>query len=215
MTANSRPVRGTRPAAVGATRDRIRSAAIDLFQRRGLSGLSMRSIAREVGISATALYRHYPSRDAIVQDVWREGYTELAAIMSAPIDQAAAEDRILELLDRYVAWALRQPGIHDLKYRHDPTAKDLLPRDADVGALADVPVRVHVGELEAGVARGELAPLDVWSLATAVWSLGHGLVDLMRAGQIDVPAAERRTVARDAMRLLLAGMRAGREESVS
>ena len=202
-------------AEVGATRKRIQAAAIDLFQRRGQDGLTMRAIAREVGLSATALYRHYPNRDAILHDVWHEGYTELAALMAQPIREIAADARILVLLERYVGWAFVQPGIYDLKYRHTTSSRDALPRRSDDGDddLTDGPLLLLVGELQAGIERGDLEPGDVWTMSTAIWALAHGLIDLLRAGQIDVLEAERVAVARNAMRLLLAGMtrRAERE----
>jgi len=52
-----------------ATKDRILEAAIELFAERGYEGCSMRQIAAAVGVTEGAVYRHYPSKESILEAV--------------------------------------------------------------------------------------------------------------------------------------------------
>jgi AcrR family transcriptional regulator len=62
-----RPVRvaGEKP-----TKERIFDAAVDLFSRQGYDRTSMRRIAEAVGLTESAIYRHYPSKEAILESVF-------------------------------------------------------------------------------------------------------------------------------------------------
>ncbi len=53
-----------------ATKEKIFDAAVDLFAERGYDGVSIRDIARAVGVSESAFYRHYASKDAILESIF-------------------------------------------------------------------------------------------------------------------------------------------------
>lgn len=53
-------------------------AARELLEEDGSAGLSLRAVARRAGVSATAPYRHFADRDALVSGVAAQGYRELA-----------------------------------------------------------------------------------------------------------------------------------------
>ena len=61
----------------------LRSAAVAeglrLLQEREADSLSLREIARNVGVSATALYRHFPDRASLLAALANAGYAKLAA----------------------------------------------------------------------------------------------------------------------------------------
>lgn len=65
------------------TRDRIEKAAIRLFVEKGVTETSVRDIARAVGISEGALYRHFVSKDALVWAVFERHYVEFAGRLNA------------------------------------------------------------------------------------------------------------------------------------
>ncbi len=58
-------------------------AARELLEEGGSAGLSLRAVARRAGVSATAPYRHYADREALVSAVAAEGYRELAGYLAA------------------------------------------------------------------------------------------------------------------------------------
>jgi len=191
-----------------ATKSRIHAAASAIFNRSGIDGLTMRAIAKEVGISAAAIYRHYAHREAILAEIWLEGCNDLARSMNAPIDVESAEERTLTLTHRYVCWALAQPEIFELMYRDDPEGLNLLPRGGahDVAEVTNQSVSVLVREIERAVARGEWRAENTWLVAVAIWAQARGLISLHRAGLIDVPREQLPDIARESTRFLLQGL---------
>ncbi len=87
------------------TRREILDAALDLFAAAGYFGTSMRQIARAVGVRESALYHHFPSKEAILEDLLGElgpsKAQQLAAIdVPALVKQMGAEGLLRILLER-------------------------------------------------------------------------------------------------------------------
>lgn len=97
---------GRPPAAeAGDTRAAVVSASLTLFARHGFGGTSVRAIARAVGVSDAALYRHFPSKQAIFDEVLRRAGGGLLTSVLSGTDAALAEHDPPEFL-RTVAEAL-------------------------------------------------------------------------------------------------------------
>ena len=60
-----------RPRVPLLSRERIRDAALSIIDRDGLSGLSMRKLAGGLGVQAASLYKHYPTKDDVLDDIAR------------------------------------------------------------------------------------------------------------------------------------------------
>lgn len=52
------------------TKEKIFEAALDLFSKKGYDSVSLREIAEEVGIKKSSIYSHYPSKEAILMDIF-------------------------------------------------------------------------------------------------------------------------------------------------
>ena len=55
-------------------RDKILAAAVELYLQDGIDGFSMRKLAKQVGVTAPALYRHYDGKEHVLADVVREAH---------------------------------------------------------------------------------------------------------------------------------------------
>ncbi len=53
------------------TKERIFDVALDLFSKKGYDSVSLREIAEEVGIKKSSIYSHYPSKEAILIDIFQ------------------------------------------------------------------------------------------------------------------------------------------------
>jgi AcrR family transcriptional regulator len=81
-----------RPTAVPGeqhTRQKILSAAIELFAAQGYDGTSVRRIAEDVGITESAVYRHYASKEAILEAIL--AYAESRIYSPLPIERSLGE----------------------------------------------------------------------------------------------------------------------------
>ena len=71
------------------TRDRIEHAAVRLFVEKGVAETSIRDIARAVGLSEGALYRHFEGKDELVWKAFERHYVAFATTL-----QELAEQRV-------------------------------------------------------------------------------------------------------------------------
>lgn len=160
---------------------------------QGTEGLSLRALAREAGVSATAPYRHFDSRHALLAALATEGFQELAACMEAVV----LDDPVQALFDcslAYVRYATAQPVKYHLMF--GDVIGDFSNYEALIGAAQDC-YRHLERVVQAGLDAGDLRSDDVDELCGTVWALVHGLAGLSIAAEAKAthkPLAEIRKV---------------------
>src|SRR5215472_3533002 len=157
----------TRRAATARERARaelsreIKEEARRQLAASGAGGLSLRAVAKELGMVSSALYRYYPSRDDLLTVLIIDAYDALGAAAEGAIAVAqAADGRPVPARDRWTAachavrdWALANPHEYALIYG-SPVPGYRAP-EATIGPAARVPL-AFVGLLGEALARGEL-----------------------------------------------------------
>lgn len=84
----------------------IKAAALEQLATTGPDGLSLRAVARAVGVSVQALYHYFPSRDALVTELVTDTFAELAAaVRAAAADAPSARERSVAAGLAYRSWA--------------------------------------------------------------------------------------------------------------
>jgi AcrR family transcriptional regulator len=178
-------------------------AEVELLEEGGESALSLRAVARRVGVSAAAPYRHYADREALVSAVAAVGYRDLAERLTAAHPSPSTDEQLTSVAVAYVQFALDRPAMFRIMFG------EACDRDNDERVLATAAVSLYVREL---VARS-FPDADADALATAVWALVHGLAFLHLDGKLDAKdrtaVADRVTAAIHAL-LTVTG---GREQS--
>jgi AcrR family transcriptional regulator len=102
-----------------ATLTEIKDVARRQMAEAGAAALSLRAIAREMGLSAPALYRYYDSRDALVTELIIDAYNALAGAMmtaDAAQKQTAYASRLRAVGEAYHRWAVAHPEDYKLIY---------------------------------------------------------------------------------------------------
>jgi AcrR family transcriptional regulator len=100
-----------------ATIEEIKQIARQRMAENGPAALSLRAIAREMGMTSPALYRYFPSRDDLVTALILDAFNSLAESQEANFEafcSASYRDRLLTLAEDYRAWALRYPELYSL-----------------------------------------------------------------------------------------------------
>ncbi|MEA3546958.1 MAG: TetR/AcrR family transcriptional regulator [Thermodesulfobacteriota bacterium] len=100
------------------SKTKILEAAIPLFASGGFNGISMRAIAREVGLNAASIYHHFPDKQTLYIKAMAHAFSGKAEILSAALATASHEQR----LKCFVAAFCRI--IHD-----DPNFRKLIQRE--------------------------------------------------------------------------------------
>lgn len=160
----------------GDLRAALIDAALALVEEAGGDEVSLREVARRVGVSATAVYRHFPDKNALMAALARVALERLAAAQrSASAAAGGGMAGFNATGAAYVRFALDNPGLFRLVFAHPPRgqAKAGLPADEDAMAMLKT-------------AAAALAPpgADPAVFALQCWSLAHGLAMLMLDGQI-------------------------------
>src|SRR5258707_4661712 len=86
-------------------------AALELLEERGSAEVSLRAVARRVGVAASAPYRHYADRDALLSAVAAVGYRQLAEFLAAAHPAPSTPDNLAAVAVAYVRFALRRPAL--------------------------------------------------------------------------------------------------------
>jgi AcrR family transcriptional regulator len=133
------------------TRSSIRAAALRLFVERGVDGVSVRDIADASGVRPSTLYVHWPSKEAMVAQMFSEGYDAYGRRISAAAFGEHGFRRRLEAMIRAIC-RLHDEDRHLFQFL-------LLSQHACLArvAVANSPVEALHAEVALAVARGEAA----------------------------------------------------------
>ncbi|MGW1236332.1 TetR/AcrR family transcriptional regulator [Streptomyces californicus] len=155
-------------------------AARELLEEDGSAALSLRAVARRAGVSATAPYRHYSDREALVSAVAAEGYRELAEHLARAHPAPSTPDELAAVAVAYVRFALEHPALFRAMFAEpcDPTSEERVAATEAISAY----VRTIVGAAFPGV--------DAEALSTTVWAVVHGLAFLHLDGKLDSSSPE-------------------------
>lgn len=189
------------------TRDRIATATRRLFARHGIEGVSMRRVAREVGVTAPAIYRHYGGRRELLEEITQAGFGLLMQRLERALDAPGTPlERILRLFAGYLDFALEHPRHFDFLFLdRRPNLRSMEElREPGVSPTATL-LRA---EVEAAMEAGELRRDDVHETCLALWAQAHGLIALYRAGRFGDDADGFRGLYRRSMQRLIEGLAA-------
>ena len=173
--------RARNPRGEGARlRDELVAAASEMVAETGdASQLSLRGVARAVGIAAPSIYRHFPDLDhlklAVVERAFR-GFAD--ARDKAGTEAGDPAQALLARCRAYCRFAVANPGPYRFMFSHQ-APKGSPVAMAALGALADSIAKCQEGGLS-------LTPGGPERLAAQVWAALHGLV-ILRLNSPDFP----------------------------
>ena len=194
------------------TRERILGAAREMFAQEGFEAVTMRAIADRIEYTPTALYHHFPSKQALLSELCERDFHELAHHFqgsSAPSDPI---ERLFAIGESYLRFAIEYPSHYRFMFM---TVFPVVPHAAGyVDEVRDDPERnayaLLRGACASAIASGRLRPeyADPDQIAQILWSTIHGLVSLriVKHHQDFVPWRDLRESARLAMDTLMRGM---------
>jgi AcrR family transcriptional regulator len=133
-------------------RDRVRAATAQeiiqtcrhLLVSDGTQALSLRAIAREMGMTAPALYRYFPSHDELLRNVAADIFTELAGYIRGEIEAAAGQAesagaqepggvmtaKLIAACQAFRSWGLAHRPEYSMIFASPLPALDMMHRDA-------------------------------------------------------------------------------------
>ncbi|HEY4459344.1 MAG TPA: TetR/AcrR family transcriptional regulator [Pseudonocardiaceae bacterium] len=180
MVKEKEATRARNPRGEGARlRDDIVAAAVELLDETGDQGaVTLRSVARRVGIAAPSIYRHFPDQPAIMLAVVRNAFAELEVeLRTAAEAEVGARQRLRAICAAYLDFAPAHPGRYRLMFGGvwvpDPDESSLTQED--LATLGRESIELITDAFAACVRSGEATSTDVAADVVALWLGLHGL----------------------------------------
>lgn len=166
------------------TRERIIEVAKDRLLAGGLTALSMRKVAQEVGITATAIYRHFESKECLVVAVAEEGFRRFAQYLWRALDAATPAERLRRAGLQYARFGIEQERYYRVMFL---TPCDELGfaevRDRTADGVAPT-FQFLIDRVRECMDAGHLTADDPQAVSVTIWSHVHGLVSLYLLGHL-------------------------------
>lgn len=159
-----------------ATRARLLAATAKLVAENGYAVFSMRQLAREVGLTAGALYRYFPTKHALLVAYWSESIGVLHVELSQIADEVAdPRECLLRMARAYTHFALQDR----------PRFRTMF-LESDHGELGEfghsetllAPYNVIRDQMKAAIEAGVLKPMVPDIAAQILWASVHGVLTL-------------------------------------
>jgi AcrR family transcriptional regulator len=173
---------GPKPYHHGDLKSAVLAAAEKILEAEGVDALTLRAVARMVGVSHTAPKNHFGDIEGLFSELAAVGYRRFGAALSRAMESGGADprQRMRAMGLAYVAFARAHPGLFLLMYRGDrldmnsPSLRDAIEdtrqslKNATTSVASTVP----------------LPPLQLAARATASWALVHGFAMLLLDGRL-------------------------------
>jgi AcrR family transcriptional regulator len=158
----------TRAIRRDATRARILEAAWDLARRDGLAAITLREVARRVGMRAPSLYTYFPSKNAMYDAMYAAGARELAQALTRREQSTDPRQRLRHRMRLFIDFCVADPVRYQLIMERPIPGFEPAPESFQITAAALAATRA---DFAATGVRGEPA-LDMWrALITGLVSL--------------------------------------------
>jgi AcrR family transcriptional regulator len=189
----------------GNLRQALLAKALTSLRKGGVERLSLRELARSLGVSQAAPYRHFPDKESLLAELATQGFRELARDMRASMQ---GDDRAPAALQAaglgYIHFAIRHPEQYRLMFGNWRIEKGRYSSFDEAAADA---FGVLLTVIQRGVDSGNYRDEPVMALALAAWSIVHGFASLAIDGQLAVVGtAEEASLAEQVTRLLRVGI---------
>jgi len=187
------------------TARKIAIAARKLLDKEGAEAVTMRRVAEAVGITAMAIYRHYPDREALLKALADEGFQELAASLEGKRFKGDIETRLSKMADLYLDHALENPKLFELMFLARREGARQYPQDFKARKSPTATLMADV--IAEGMEAGEFKEDDHWEITFEIGALSHGLIMLYLGGRMAVSPAQFRALYKRSFRRYLHGIR--------
>jgi AcrR family transcriptional regulator len=202
--------------------------ATRLVQKHGHLAITVREVARHVGVTHTAAHYHFRTREALLAAVATRGFEAMTAALTGAMhaatgsssppgaphldppsralpsaDESAA--RLAALGHTYVAHALEHGRMYQLMFSAETALRDEFP---DLGAASDRMFALLVDAIRDGQATGIVRHGNPIDSALVAWSASHGLASLALERRLAMPGLVHRTTG-ELIGIVLRGIGAG------
>ena len=164
-----------------AQRERILACACELYLETGLPGFSMRKLAKNVGVTAPALYRHYDGKEKVLADVVREAYQAYQGYVYRALQASTPIERFFQAGEGYLDFALENPRWYKIMFS-SPERLGMKELPDDIEAMGWGVHQFWIDRVRECMQVGLLKEADPLQTALTMWAHAHGMILLYQQG---------------------------------
>lgn len=166
-------------------REAILEEARAVVRGHGVDGLSLRRLARNLGVTAPALYAHIRDKGDLLRALAEAEFARLVERMEG-VRSADPVERLGAYSRAYIAHARAEPELFDVMFLFAPDVGAVdLPPGVELPAATRA-FTIPLAAVEEAIAAGELADADPLVVALTLWTSAHGVAVSLRLG-LDLP----------------------------
>src|ERR1700761_6494045 len=173
---------------LNATSQQIYQCALGILEAEGSQAVSMRRVAKDVGITAMAIYHHFPSREALLDAVVNSEFEELARFFSQSAGKRNFEAAITHIMDGYMDYALTHANIFDYVFSTPRPGARRFPDD--FRERRSPTLNLVFDSVSSWMKLRKLKRDDAWEVSMTLWAHAHGYITLWRAGRFHLSEEE-------------------------
>ncbi len=165
-------------------REKILDTSRHFLFTKGYSSLSMRKIAKEIGVSATSIYLYFENKDHLVHTLIEESVEEL----SRAIEQSAAQkistiDKFEAIIRGYVEFAMSNPEKYQVIYMVLSSEMSRYPKEKFRKARRGYALLESV--IKNGIEEGLMELDEARIAAYSIWAQLHGVISVVLNQRLD------------------------------
>ena len=188
--------------------------AFEFIHKEDIEKLTLKVLSDATGTSRSAIYRHFSSKDALMEEIIRQGFSDFDA-HTAPILQnqnTLLVDRFYQASKAYIYWAKENPNLYRLLFgkKYAYIREEIMSiKEESCDGFGALKLAVEEGQ-KSGILKKE----DSLKQSILIWSSLHGLSSLIIDGFMDVEEIYEELID-NMFGLLLAGLIANRVKLLS
>ncbi|MGZ5842769.1 MAG: TetR/AcrR family transcriptional regulator [Xanthobacteraceae bacterium] len=159
----------------GDLRDALVQAALRQAEREGPEAISIKALAKQLGVSQPAPYRHFADREALLQAATAEAFRQFNAILREAIDKPSKRSKLSRFAQAALDFGLRRNGIYRLMFASRIMACAAGGSELHIAAGETLALLVESFETPAVGLLRERHALQIWAAL-------HGVISLAEQG---------------------------------
>jgi AcrR family transcriptional regulator len=198
----------------GNLKEEFLTIAFEFIHKEDVDKLTLKVLSDATGTSRSAIYRHFSSKDALIEEIIRRGFEEFDTITSPILrnHEVPLVDRFYNTAKIYIEWAKENPNLYRLLFgrKYAYIREEILSiKEETCDAFGALKCAVEEGQ-----AKGILRREDSLYQSVIIWASLHGLSSLIIDGFMDVAEMSDKLVD-DMFRSLLAGIISNKVKIIS
>lgn len=187
-----------------STRDAILRVACEKYLESGDQGLSMRNIAKELGITPMAIYKHFDNKEALQQQLLAEAFRTFMEYLSAGLEGRSARERFHLTVEAYFEFAVRQSTYFELIFLAINPMNNLKVQDT-IREASIPPFRFLMDRVRECIEEGYFRPGDAYAMSVSLLAQSTGIAALYLTRSFPWSEGEAREMQKTVLDQILGG----------